>query len=118
MRITYTIHSEYTNTIVGKIYNNNGIYTCELLCPEERYDFPITLFGTHREWERDDQATIIRWLESRVIPKDRQFLDEILRLHGLDHWDLETLLKLNQGRTVNDKFYLEIEEDYSDEKQV
>lgn len=106
----YIFDNKKEPDIIGIItVENDEIYKCELLCPENRFDFPIELFGLHRDWEIDDKATIIRFLESRVVPRNRQFIDEMLRQNGLDHWELDSLLKLNHGKSTDDKFRVEIE---------
>lgn len=110
---TYIIYSGYSNNeIVGKIYcDKDNKLTCEVLIPDTRYDFPIDLLGPHRDWEKDDTATILRWLESRVVPRNRQFLRQMLDAYNIPEWDLDTLLKLNKGKTVNDKFSVDIIEE-------
>ena len=109
----YIIHSLYTgkDDVVGIIHSNkdNKLY-CEVLIPKNRLDFPINLLGPHRDWERDDTPTIKRWLESRVVPPTRQFLRQMLDDYKIPEWDLDTLLRLNQGKVCDDKFYIEIEE--------
>lgn len=108
----YNIYSEYEDTrLVGKIHEDNkGNMQVEVLVPYEYNYFPPDLLGINRDWELDDTVQIIRWLETRVIPKTRQFLREALDAVKLPEWDLVQLLKLNKGRVVDDKFYVDIEE--------
>lgn len=108
----YLIYSGYTNNeLVGIIHSDDKEnLVCEVLIPDDRYDFPIDLLGPHRDWERDDTLTIRRWLESRVIPPTRQFLRQMLDEYKIPEWDLDTLIKLNNGKSVNDKFSVKLEE--------
>lgn len=112
MRRIYNIYSEYEETkLVGKIHEDNtGNMVVEVLVPYEYNYFPPDLLGIFRDWERDDTEQTIYWLESRVVPKSRQFLREMLDAVNLPEWDLVQLLKLNKGRVVDDKFFIEIEE--------
>jgi hypothetical protein len=110
----YVIHSEYNKTddIVGIIHcDSNCHYKVEVLVPKERHDFPVDLLGINRDWGEESQPEIIRWLESRVVPRNRQFLDQMLTANNIPEWDLDTLLKLNKGRVCDDKFYVEIEDE-------
>jgi hypothetical protein len=107
----YIIHSEYrgTDDIVGIIHcDENNYYKVEVLVSSDRYDFPVDLLGPHRDWGEESQPEIIRWLESRVVPRNRQFLRQMLDAYNIPEWDLDTLLKLNHGRVCDDKFYVEI----------
>lgn len=108
----YLIYSGYTNNELVGIINSDekNKLTCEVLISKDRYDFPIDLLGPHRDWERDDTATIKRWLESRVVPPTRQFLRQMLDEYKIPEWDLDTLIKLNSGKSVNDKFSVILEE--------
>jgi hypothetical protein len=114
MSKVYEIYSEYEKDtkLVGKIHCNkeDKMYIEEFVPLDYNY-FPVDLLGIYRDWERDNQANIIRWLESRVIPRNRQFLREILDMYRIPEWDLDTLLKLNHGRVTDDKFYVEIGEE-------
>lgn len=118
MSKVYLIYSDYNDEkdLCGKIHHTltkdlEDHYRVEIVGDKDRWDFPVDLLGLHRDWGEESQPEIIRWLESRVIPKNRQFLDTILSHYGLDRWDLDTLLKLNHGRVCDDKFSVEIAEE-------
>lgn len=111
----YRIYSDYVkkHDLVGIIHctlqeNLEWYYRVEILVPPERLDFPIDLLGVNRDWGLESQPEIIRWLESRVVPRNRQFLNQMLEAVGLTEWDLDALLKLNKGRVTDDKFEVEI----------
>lgn len=47
-----------------------------------------------------------KWVESRIIPPDRQCLGMILRDNKLDRYDEFRLLTLSTGRCAQDSFYI------------
>lgn len=49
---------------------------------------------------------IIRWLERRVIPKNRAFVDEILRTLGLSRNDTKGIIDVCKGLSLNDSYWL------------
>lgn len=112
MERIYNIYSEYDELrLVAKIHEDkNENLVTEVLVPYEYKYFPIDLLGVNRDWDVNNTNQNRRWLESRVIPRTRQFLDDMLEAVKLPEWDLVQLLKLNKGRVVDDKFYIEIEE--------
>ncbi len=53
------------------------------------------------DMERTNKG-IIRWLEKRVIPKNRTFVDEILKTLGLSHNDTKGIIDVCKGLSLND----------------
>lgn len=49
---------------------------------------------------------IIRWLERRVIPKNRTFVDEILKALGLSHNDTKGIIDIRKGLSLNDSYWV------------
>jgi len=49
---------------------------------------------------------IIRWLERRVIPKNRTFVDEILKSLGLSHNDTKGIIDVCKGLSLNDSYWI------------
>ena len=49
---------------------------------------------------------IIRWLEHRVIPKNRRFVDEILKTLGLSHNDTKGIIDVCKGLSLNDSYWV------------
>lgn len=47
-----------------------------------------------------------RWVAERIPPQGRQNLGEILRAHGLDHYDEIALLAASEGRSAQDDFLI------------
>lgn len=49
---------------------------------------------------------IIRWLERRVIPKNRAFVDEILKTLGLSVHNTKGIIDVCKGLSLNDSFWV------------
>lgn len=49
---------------------------------------------------------IIKWLERRVIPKNRTFVDEILKALGLSHNDIKGIIDMCKGLSLNDSYWI------------
>lgn len=49
---------------------------------------------------------VVKWLESRVIPKNRQFVDEILKTLGLSHNDTKGIIDVCKGLSLNDSYWI------------
>ena len=47
------------------------------------------------------------WVTDRIIPPNRQNIDEILRVNGLKHYREIDMLELSMGRATYDDLYLE-----------
>lgn len=70
-------------------------------------DLPLMLelFAKRGEREIPDEWAR-RWVEDRIPPRGRQNLGEILRAHGLDHYDEIELLASANGRSAQDDFLI------------
>ncbi len=53
-----------------------------------------------------DDKGIIRWLERRVIPKNRQFVDEILKVLDLSANDTKGIIDVCKGLSLNDSYWI------------
>ena len=49
---------------------------------------------------------VIRWLERRVIPKNRAFVDEILKTLGLSANDTKGIIDVCKGLSLNDSYWV------------
>lgn len=49
---------------------------------------------------------VIKWLEKRVIPKNRAFVDEILKTLGLSVNDTKGIIDVCKGLSLNDSFWV------------
>ena len=51
-------------------------------------------------------AGLLSWLKSRVIPKNREFVDKILSVYGLHHNNILGIIKLCLGLSLNDSYWI------------
>ena len=49
---------------------------------------------------------ILKWLERRVIPKNRTFVEEILKTLGLSHNDTKGIIDVCKGLSLNDSYWI------------
>lgn len=64
----------------------------------QRHLFPMDLEVTG--------TGVIRWLERRVIPKNRAFVDEILKTLGLSQNDTKGIIDVCMGLSLNDSYWV------------
>lgn len=57
------------------------------------------------DMERTNEG-VIKWLERRVIPKNRTFVDEILKTLGLSHNDTKGIIDVCKGLSLNDSYWV------------
>ncbi|MCL2517436.1 MAG: XRE family transcriptional regulator [Oscillospiraceae bacterium] len=53
-----------------------------------------------------DSEGVLRWLERRVIPKNRTFADEILRTFGLTIGNTKGIIDVCKGLSLNDSYWV------------
>ncbi|MCL2815671.1 MAG: XRE family transcriptional regulator [Oscillospiraceae bacterium] len=53
-----------------------------------------------------DGEGILKWLERRVIPKNRTFVEEILRTFGLSIGDTKGIIDVCKGLSLNDSYWV------------
>lgn len=70
---------------------------------EKRSLFPLDLEIT--------EEGIVSWLEKRVIPKNRQFVDEILKTLGLSANDTKGIIDVCMGLSLGDSYWV-VPEDF------
>ena len=68
--------------------------------------FILSSFAQRGQWRMGPDWSK-RWVESRLVPKNRQNLGEILRENGLEDYDTLRLLEMTGGRNSQDDCYLE-----------
>lgn len=49
---------------------------------------------------------VVKWLERRVIPKNRQFVDEILKTLGLSINNTKGIIDVCMGLSLNDSYWV------------
>lgn len=73
-------------------------YTIEWVNEEKRYLLPIGL--------TTDSDGLSKWLKSRVIPKNREYVDQILARSGLSHNDIMGIINVCKGLSLNDSYWV------------
>jgi len=83
-------------------------------------DVPVQFSPTVESGRREVPSRWVKaWVEERIAPPSRQNIGEILRAHGLEHYDALELLLSNEGRSTQDGFYLrEITEGYRESARL
>ncbi|MGG6314313.1 hypothetical protein [Paenibacillus macerans] len=55
---------------------------------------------------KPSEEAILRWMEDRIFPMDRQDKDELLKAIGLDSYDVITLFQELKGKTSRDALWI------------
>lgn len=101
MENQYTIRIYDTN-LIDFTLREQGIEgltaDIEAVNEEERRRFPLDL-------EVSDEG-LVKWLQRRVIPKNRAFVDEILRSLNLSIHDTKGIIDVCKGLSLNDSFWV------------
>ena len=88
-------------------YERPRAYFFELAPDADAWDLPFILHEFAQRGMRTIDATWSRrWVESRLVPPERQNLGEVLRTNGLETYDELRLLELTGGRCSQDACYL------------
>ena len=89
-------------------YESAKSFYIELADGIDPWDAPPVLssFAEHGEYSIDSYWSL-RWVQDRIVPRDRQNIGQILREHNLKEYDEFSLLLLAMGRCEQDDFYLE-----------
>lgn len=74
------------------------IYTIEWINEEKRKLLPIGL--------ETDSEGLAKWLKSRVIPKNREYVEQMLAHNGLNHNDIMGIINICKGLSLNDSYWI------------
>ncbi len=55
--------------------------------------------------------SLMKWLKSRIIPKNREYVDTFLAKNGLSHNDMIGILRVCKGLSLNDSYWIVENED-------
>ena len=80
-----------SDTAIGYTAIINQIHEPQELCP---LDLEVTNEG------------ILRWLQRRVIPKNRTFVQEVLKSLGLKSGDTKGIIDVCKGLSLNDSYWI------------
>ena len=89
-------------------YENAKSFYMELTDGIDPWDAPpvLSAFAERGEYSIDSYWSL-RWVQQRIVPRDRQNISQILRENNLKEYDEFSLLLLSMGRCEQDDFYLE-----------
>ena len=79
---------------------------CRLLHVEEAYRalFPIGMDPSNEG--------VMKWLRSRIVPRNREYVDALLAKSGLSHGDTRGILRVCRGLSLNDCYWV-VEEGFN-----
>ncbi len=80
------------------------VYNIDWINDELKHLLPIGLTPT--------PDGLAKWLSSRVIPKNREFVDQILSKSGLSANDTLGIIRLSKGLSLNDSYWI-VEEGFA-----
>ena len=93
---------QYNTELISFDLRSEGLdgFVCTILEKSEKNRglFPLGLQLTDKG--------LLDWLKSRVIPRNREFVDKILSVYGLDHNNILGIVKLCMGLSVNDSYWI------------
>ena len=80
--------------------------TCKILSINEQYQTLLPL-----GMKVSDEG-LLSWLKGRIVPKNREFVHQILSRYGLDQNDTMGIIKLCKGLSLNDSYWV-VEQGFS-----
>ena len=89
MLLTFTLEERGIEGLVAKIIKANE---------DKQKLFPLELSIT--------STGVVKWLENRVIPKNRAFVDEILKSLNLTHGNTKGIIDVCKGLSLNDSNWI------------
>lgn len=99
--MTYEL-KQYDNTLLKFTLERSGlgeiVYRIDWVNNELAHLLPIGLSVS--------PEGLSKWLASRVIPKNREFVDQILAKSGLSHNDTIGIINLCKGLSLNDSYWI------------
>lgn len=60
---------------------------------------------------KPNPESIMKWLRSRIIPKNREYVDSFLAKSGLAHNDIKGILQVCKGLSLNDSYWITLNDD-------
>jgi len=87
--MTFTLEKRGIEGLIAEIVTVNG---------DQQKLFPLDLTNTG--------AGIVKWLENRVIPKNRAFVDEILKSLNLSLGNTKGIIDVCKGLSLNDSYWI------------
>lgn len=105
MKVCKIVDESRENQVIAYLfyYEKSAAYTIELSEDLREEEAPVFFAAFISRGVRTiDQEFSLRWVDGRIIPRDRQNLGHILRDNGLKEYDEFKLLMLAEGRCSQD----------------
>ena len=93
----------YDSTLISFEYKKNALGGHDVSIIDVNESEPKELFPVG--YEISDKG-ILKWLNDRVIPKNRAFVNEILKAQGLTLGDVKGIIDVCKGLSLNDSYWV------------
>ena len=105
-QLAYRIYNDITGQLVANLYldSDTNVYSAELL--QRSTSVPVMFLDLlHGGFDPSPSSQAIEaFLKSRVLPPNRQNIQQLLEQEGMHEYNWKEMIKLNQGRSVEDYF--------------
>lgn len=104
-----SIRENRNDKLIGILYyfERHERFYIELLNEIDEWDGPAMFMKKIREGVRSiDHVSALKWVNERIIPRERQNLGAILRDNGLKEYNEYRMLMLSEGRGSMDEEYI------------
>lgn len=104
-----SIREDRLDKIIGILYyfERDERFYIELMNEVDEWDGPALFMKKIREGVRSiDHVSALKWVNERIIPRERQNLGAILRDNGLKEYNEYRMLMLSEGRCSMDEEYI------------
>lgn len=100
--ISFTMES-----VVGEGLKANVLWYAE----DKAHLLPIDFLAAP-DYTEINGTTLIKWLARRIIPKNREFVEEILKTYGLSSNNIKGVIDICKGLSLNDSYWV-VPEDFN-----
>ncbi len=92
----------YDTELMRFVMEKRGLegLVAEIISINDEFEYLMPL-----DMEKTNEG-VIKWLERRVIPKNRTFVNEILKNLGLSHNDTKGIIDVCKGLSLNDSYWV------------
>ena len=117
MSVTYSLNENTSNIYYLKLYDD--VLLSFELYREALEDYKARIIDINMDKKEllpldlklNDEG-IIKWLQRRIIPKNRYYVDEILESLGLSRNDVKGIIDVCKGLSLNDSYWV-VKDDFA-----
>ena len=117
MSVTYSLNENTSNIYYLKLYDD--VLLSFELYRETLEDYKARIIDINMDKKEllpldlklNDEG-IIKWLQRRIIPKNRYYVDEILESLGLSRNDVKGIIDVCKGLSLNDSYWV-VKDDFA-----